>query len=161
MQAQDIIHFWFDELTDAQRFAKDAALDAALRERFGSTLQAALRGELFDWRVTPLGRLAEIVVLDQFSRNIYRDTPAAFAQDPQALTLAQELVASGQDQTPSIRMGMTARSMRIGARMLGAYWAIVSAWPPSSGTSWPEAMRPIMSCSRPRSPRNWSAGTLG
>lgn len=99
MQAQDIIHFWFDELTDKQRFAKDAAFDAAMRERFGSTLQAALRGELFGWRATPLGRLAEIVVLDQFSRNIHRDTPAAFAQDPQALTLAQELVASGQDQT--------------------------------------------------------------
>ncbi|WP_114973968.1 DUF924 family protein [Rhodoferax ferrireducens] len=99
MQAQDIIQFWFHELNDKQRFAKDEALDARMRERFGATLQAAARGELFGWRVTPLGRLAEIVVLDQFSRNIYRDTPQAFAQDPQALTLAQELVASGQDQT--------------------------------------------------------------
>lgn len=99
MQAQDILHFWFHELTDQQRFAKDEALDASMRERFGATLQAAVRGELFGWRATPLGRLAEIVLLDQFSRNIYRDAPAAFAQDPQALTLAQELVASGQDQT--------------------------------------------------------------
>ena len=99
MQAQDIIHFWFHELNDKQRFAKDEALDATLRERFGATLQAAARGELSGWRATALGRLAEIVVLDQFSRNIYRDTPGAFAQDPQALTLAQELVASGQDQT--------------------------------------------------------------
>jgi uncharacterized protein (DUF924 family) len=98
MQANDILHFWFHELNDQQRFAKDVALDAALRERFGDTLLAAARGELADWRATPAGRLAEIVLLDQFSRNIYRDTLAAFAQDAQALTLAQELVASGQDQ---------------------------------------------------------------
>lgn len=99
MQAQDIIHFWFQELNDTQRFAKDTALDAAMRERFGATLLAAARGELFGWRATPSGRLAEIVLLDQFSRNLYRDTPGAFAQDAQALTLAQELVASRQDQS--------------------------------------------------------------
>ena len=97
MQAQDILEFWFEELGAQQRFAKDSALDAQMRERFGAVLLAASRGELFTWRTTPQGRLAEIVVLDQFSRNIYRDTPAAFAQDAQALTLAQELVASGQD----------------------------------------------------------------
>lgn len=97
MQVQDILQFWFVELNDKQRFAKDAALDAQMHERFGAVLQAASRGELFTWRTTPQGRLAEIVVLDQFSRNIYRDTVAAFAQDAQALTLAQELVASGQD----------------------------------------------------------------
>lgn len=97
MQAQDILQFWFVELSAQQRFAKDAALDALMRERFGMVLQTAARGELFTWRSTPQGRLAEIIVLDQFSRNIHRDTPAAFAQDAQALTLAQELVASGHD----------------------------------------------------------------
>lgn len=97
MQAQDILQFWFVELSGQQRFAKDSALDKLIRERFGAALQAGSRGELFTWRTTPQGRLAEIVVLDQFSRNIYRDTPAAFTQDAQALTLAQELVASGQD----------------------------------------------------------------
>lgn len=97
MQAQDILDFWFDELNEQQRFAKDTALDATMRERFGAVLLAASRGELFKWRTTPQGRLAEIVVLDQFSRNIHLDTAAAFAQDAQALTLAQELVASGQD----------------------------------------------------------------
>ena len=97
MQAQDILDFWFVELNAQQRFAKDAALDAQMRARFGAVLLAASRGELFTWRTTPQGRLAEIVVLDQFSRNIYRETPGAFAQDAQALTLAQELVASGQD----------------------------------------------------------------
>jgi uncharacterized protein (DUF924 family) len=102
MDAQDIIQFWFYELNDKQRFAKDLALDARIQQRFGSTLQAAVLGELFDWRLTLQGRLAEIVVLDQFSRNIYRDSRDAFAQDPQALALAQELVASGQDQNLSV-----------------------------------------------------------
>lgn len=97
MHAADILHFWFEELDNKQRFVKDAALDAMMRVRFGDVLRAASRGELFTWRGTPKGRLAEIVVLDQFSRNIHRDTAAAFAQDAQALTLAQELVASGQD----------------------------------------------------------------
>jgi uncharacterized protein (DUF924 family) len=97
MQAQDILTFWFTELTDKQHFVKDAALDDTIHTRFGATLRAAARCELFGWRATPEGRLAEIVVLDQFSRNMYRDTPRAFAQDALALALAQELVASGQD----------------------------------------------------------------
>ncbi len=98
MTPQDILDFWFDELTPRQHFVKDAALDALIRARFGPTLEAAARSELWAWRATPQGRLAEIVVLDQFSRNVFRDTPRAFAQDGLALVLAQELVASGQDQ---------------------------------------------------------------
>ena len=99
MQPQTILHFWFEELTDKQHFAKDAALDEAIRTRFGATLEAAARCELFAWRATPDGRLAEIIVLDQFSRNVYRDNARAFAQDPLALVLAQELVASTQDRS--------------------------------------------------------------
>lgn len=99
MQAKDILHFWFEELTPKQQFIKDAALDQIIRTRFGTTLEAAARCELFAWRTTAEGRLAEIVALDQFSRNVYRDTPRAFAQDPLALVLAQELVASGQDRS--------------------------------------------------------------
>lgn len=98
MQAHNILDFWFEELTPKQHFVKDLALDASLRERFGATLDAATRCELFDWRHTPEGRLAEILVLDQFSRNIFRDTPRAFAQDALALVLAQEMVALGQDR---------------------------------------------------------------
>jgi uncharacterized protein (DUF924 family) len=74
-------------------------LDEAIRTRFGSTLEAAARCELFGWRTTPQGRLAEIVVLDQFSRNVYRDSPRTFAQDPLALALAQELVACREDSS--------------------------------------------------------------
>jgi uncharacterized protein (DUF924 family) len=95
MQPQTILHFWFTELTPKHHFAKDPALDEAIRTRFGATLEAAARCELFAWRTTPEGRLAEILVLDQFSRNVFRDTPHAFAQDALALALAQELVASG------------------------------------------------------------------
>ena len=72
-------------------------MDETIRTRFGATLEAAAKCELFAWRTTPEGRLAEVLVLDQFSRNIYRNTPQAFAQDALALALAQELVASGQD----------------------------------------------------------------
>ena len=98
MQAQDILHFWFDELTPKQHFVKDAALDASIRSRFHHTLEAAARCELWAWRNTPQGRLAEIIVLDQFSRNIFRDAPRAFGQDALALVLAQELVGNGQDR---------------------------------------------------------------
>ncbi len=99
MQPQTILHFWFTELTPKHQFAKDAALDEAIRTRFGATLEAAARCELFAWRTTLEGRLAEILVLDQFSRNVYRDTPQAFTQDALALALAQELVARGQDRS--------------------------------------------------------------
>lgn len=75
MNPQTVLDFWFTELTPKDHFAKDAALDEAIRTRFGATLAAAARCELFAWRATPEGRLAEVLVLDQCSRNVYRDTP--------------------------------------------------------------------------------------
>lgn len=95
--ASEVIRCWFTELTPAQWFQKSSTLDADIERRFGEVLQAAKRGELWRWRATPHGRLAEVIVLDQFSRNIHRDTPDAFAADPQALVLAQEAVARGDD----------------------------------------------------------------
>lgn len=97
MSPQTILDFWFTELTPKQHFAKDDALDALITERFGATLDSAARCELFAWRTTPEGRFAEIIVLDQFSRNVFRNSRRAFAQDPLALALAQELVARGDD----------------------------------------------------------------
>lgn len=97
MQPDAILKFWFEELTGKQHFAKDAALDALITQRFGAVLQRAAQCELYGWRATPAGRLAEVLVLDQFSRNVYRDTPHAFAQDALALALAQELVLQGGD----------------------------------------------------------------
>ena len=68
-----------------------------ISQRFLPCLQQASQCELFGWRNSAQGRLAEIIVLDQFSRNIYRDNPQAFASDPMALALAQEAVAQGCD----------------------------------------------------------------
>ncbi|GKW47859.1 DUF924 family protein [Halomonas sp. NCCP-2165] len=99
---QAVLSFWFETLTPRQWFAKDAALDRRIAEAFGATLAAAGRGELWTWRESAQGRLAEILVLDQFSRNIHRDAPGAFAQDPLALVLAQEAVARGTDRHLSV-----------------------------------------------------------
>jgi uncharacterized protein (DUF924 family) len=93
----DVLNFWFKELTPQQWFAKSDALDDTIKKRFGSMLAAAAQGELWQWRESPKGRLAEIIVLDQFSRNVYRDTSEAFMQDPMALALAQEAVSLGID----------------------------------------------------------------
>jgi uncharacterized protein (DUF924 family) len=101
---QDVLHFWFDEATPAQLFKKDAAFDAEIRGRFGETQRAAARGELAGWRGTPAGRLAEIIVLDQFSRNLFRDDARAFATDGMALVLAQEAIRAGADHDmPAVR----------------------------------------------------------
>lgn len=96
--ANDILNFWFNELTPKQWFDKDDGLDAEIRERFSQLHHRAAHCELYEWRKTPKGRLAEIIVLDQFSRNIYRNQARAFACDPLALTLAQEVVAQGIDK---------------------------------------------------------------
>ncbi len=98
----DILSFWFQESTPAQWFSKDLVFDALIRERFSTTHTAALAGELSTWRqVGATGRLAEIIVLDQFSRNLFRDDPRQFGADTIALVLAQEADAAGFDQALS------------------------------------------------------------
>jgi uncharacterized protein (DUF924 family) len=97
IQYEKVIQFWFLELNAAQWWKKDSELDRKIAERFGSTHAAAARCELFHWRSTPEGRLAEVLVLDQFSRNMYRNRPQAFACDALALALAQEAVSRGVD----------------------------------------------------------------
>uniref|UniRef100_UPI00404896CB DUF924 family protein n=1 Tax=Shewanella baltica TaxID=62322 RepID=UPI00404896CB len=95
--AEQVLTFWFEEIEPKLWWIKDVEFDAQINQRFGDVLVQAKRGELSHWRVTPQGRLAEIIVLDQFSRNIYRDTPAAFEADAIALVLAQEAVAQQVD----------------------------------------------------------------
>ena len=95
---QDVLEFWFEEATPEQHFRKDAAFDAAIRARFADTHAAAARGERPVWRDTSDGRLAEIIVLDQFSRNLFRDSAQAFACDGMALVLAQEAIRAGADR---------------------------------------------------------------
>lgn len=98
MAYDDIITFWFDELEPAQWWTVDAALDRMVAERFGTLHAQAVQGELAHWRATARGRLAEILLLDQFSRNIWRNTPRAFASDTVALVLAQEAIGCGADR---------------------------------------------------------------
>ena len=92
---QQVLSFWFEELQPQQWFRGGEAVDAMVRDRFAAPLEQAAAGELEHWRDTVQGRLAEIIVLDQFSRNMHRGTPAAFAMDPVALVLSQEAVRSG------------------------------------------------------------------
>lgn len=94
----EILKFWFEEIEPAQWWKKDVDFDRRLIDRFSGLHASATRCELFDWRITPQGRLAEIIILDQFSRNMFRDTPLAFAHDALALALAQEAVSTGADQ---------------------------------------------------------------
>ena len=94
----DILAFWFDEIEPAQWWRVDPVFDAGIRERFGSLHQVGMQGEMFAWRTGAEGRLAEIIVLDQFSRNMHRGTARAFAADPMALALAQEAVGRADDK---------------------------------------------------------------
>ncbi len=93
----EILKFWFEEIDRSFWFKKDADFDRLLAERFGNLHTQASHGELIFWRDTPHGRLAEIIVLDQFSRNLFRDSANAFAYDGMALVLAQEAVRNGAD----------------------------------------------------------------
>ena len=77
----DVINFWFDEIDPKLWFKKDDQFDQHLRSRFSSIHRRAVQSELFDWRVDAEGRLGEIIVLDQFSRNMFRDSSVAFASD--------------------------------------------------------------------------------
>jgi uncharacterized protein (DUF924 family) len=94
---QAVLQFWFHEISPEQWWRVDAAFDALIVERFAELHGRAARSELFEWRAEPRARLAEIIVLDQFSRNMYRGDRRAFEADPLALALAQEAVAAKAD----------------------------------------------------------------
>jgi uncharacterized protein (DUF924 family) len=101
---QQILDFWFGEQGSAEHgaarelwFRKDAAVDAEIRRRFGAAVETALAGGHADWTAMPQGALARILLLDQFTRNIYRDTAGAFAGDALALQTADAAVARGDD----------------------------------------------------------------
>lgn len=92
-----ILRFWFDESTPEQWFTKNANFDRMIERRFGALHAAAATGQLDGWAETADGALALILVLDQFSRNLFRDDPRAFAQDEKALALAKGAIAEGHD----------------------------------------------------------------
>lgn len=92
MNYSDILNFWFEQVSSDDWFKKDEILDLKMVEKFIVIHSQAAAGELFGWRDEPLGRLAEIILIDQFSRNIYRDDPKAFSSDEMALALAEEAI---------------------------------------------------------------------
>ena len=95
-----VLEFWFGgDLTQsrAEWFRKDEKFDDEIRVRFGELLEQAGRRELDDWRATPESMLALVIVLDQFSRNLRRNDPRAFENDPYALRCAKEAIARGDE----------------------------------------------------------------
>ena len=87
--ADAILRFWFDEVGEDRWFAKDAKLDLAIADRFGKLRADVLASRAAGWRDTPDMLLAAIILLDQFSRNMFRGTSRSFEADPLALELAK------------------------------------------------------------------------
>lgn len=106
-RAEDVLSFWFPEGLDRDEESHQRQVawwfrggaDAAIVERWVPTLESAIRGELDDWALDARGRLALIIVLDQFSRSAFRDSPRAFAQDPKALGLCRDGLDRGMHLT--------------------------------------------------------------
>ena len=97
-EAAEVLAFWFGTLKPEQRFAKHSALDDRIRERFGELHARLSRHVPESWLDNPEDVLAAVIVLDQFSRNLYRDDPRAFAGDPIALNLARFALQRGYDE---------------------------------------------------------------
>ena len=102
--ADDVINFWFEEIEPKKWWVKDIEFDKEIKTRFHDIYKKAAVSELVDWRYKPLSSLAEIIVLDQFPRNMFRDKKQAFATDPLALCLAQGAIEKGFDQDLSPNM---------------------------------------------------------
>jgi len=98
----EIIHFWFEEIDSRLWFSKDPDFDDLIRDRFQHVHRQAQICETYSWRSSSEGRLAEILILDQFSRNMYRDTPHAFENDSLALALSQMAIQEGADRELSL-----------------------------------------------------------
>ena len=102
--AYELLEFWFGPpgtaaLAESTKWwKKDEAFDREIAERFQETLERGVRGELSSWQATPRGRLALVILYDQFSRNIFRGTARSFAQDPLARDLALQALAAGDDR---------------------------------------------------------------
>lgn len=137
-----VLDFWFssgsmDQPTIDSRmerwFNSDTAFDAIVRHEFGPLVDRAGKGELDGWIATPEGRLALIIVLDQFRRHIYRGTPRAFSRDPQALKLCVEGAMKGDyKRLPAIQQAFYfmplqhAESLKIQERSVKIYEGLVS-----------------------------------
>ena len=96
MSIEDVLSFWFANKT--RWWKKDPAFDDQIRKRFAPLLSSIANKEHEEWKATPRGTLAYVIVLDQFSRNMFRDTPGMFSNDEQALETAKEAIDKGFDQ---------------------------------------------------------------
>lgn len=94
----DVLGFWFEEIEPQKWWVSDSEFDREVISRFSETHIRAHHGKLHEWRSSADGRLAEIIVLDQFSRNMFRGSARAFESDALALELAKEAIAVGADQ---------------------------------------------------------------
>lgn len=95
IDAKAVLNFWFNDTIPSQWFTKDPAFDALLRQRFLELTNQAIAGELGPWSETPQSGLALVLVLDQFPRQLWRDSAKAFAGDPQALALSLRALELG------------------------------------------------------------------
>ena len=95
MSAEDVLEFWFQQCRPWQWFRRRDSFDALVRERFGEAVERALAGELNHWSCGPSSGLALVLLLDQFTRQIWRGQAQAFAGDPQALKLSLEALQRG------------------------------------------------------------------
>jgi uncharacterized protein (DUF924 family) len=132
--ADEVIAFWFEQHGPDDWFAGSAQFDAQIAAEFSETHEAVRKGEAWEWRRTAIGRLAEIVVLDQFSRQLFRQSPRAFAQDGMALALAQEAIAlDAHHQVDAVRRPffylpyMHAESLRVQREGVRLYQALGNA----------------------------------
>lgn len=97
IELQSVLDFWFGELTAKDWFAGSSELDEKITERFSGLHTAVAAGEYWKQRTTGQSLLAEVIVLDQFSRNMFRGSAEAFAYDGLSLALAQQTIAAGLD----------------------------------------------------------------
>jgi len=95
--AADVLAFWFEEIEPKAWFTKDTDFDRRVTERFGAAHARAAAGELDHWQERAEGALALVLLLDQFPRNMFRDSPRAFASDAGALAVAKQAIVRGLD----------------------------------------------------------------
>ena len=97
IELQPVLHFWFEELSARDWFSGSVKLDEKITERFADVHHAVAGNEYWKYRTSGESLLAEVIVLDQFSRNMFRGSAEAFAHDGHSLALAQQAIAAGYD----------------------------------------------------------------
>lgn len=94
-EVESVLKFWFDPKNVPYHFEENPEFDEEIRVKFSDLFERAYKGLLWPWRVTIFGRLAEVIILDQFSRNLFRGDGKSYSQDKMALILSQEIISHG------------------------------------------------------------------